>query len=354
MFAFINKFLASSHKSQPRSAMLRVEELECRVVPTTALLAGGLLHAPVYMGPGSPTWFQTNMSDPGVRGLAQADFANHGSITRADMLGIFNEVASHGAITSAELNDLQFLVTNSTASVLHMADDVRFEANEVVNDYNSYQGTFVGNLQVGSSATVLNEFVDKCFLGMDHPVASANYTNVAGNLFVNGTPSYLNVHQGQLGDCWLLASLAEVAAREPSVIKNMFTYEGLETEFVTTQYARVPVATNVGVWEVRFFFANGNSFYVTVDSMLPGGGTIYAQPNVTNALGNGALWASLAEKAYVEANGDGFVTSQAMLHNAYGALNGGSPLWALSAIAGPNAPIASPQPTSPRPGMQAT
>src|SRR5579862_1819590 len=137
------------------------------------------------------------------------------------MLGIFNEVASKGAITSAELHDLQFLATNATASVLHMADDVRFEASDVVNEFNSYQGTIVGQLQVGSSATELNEFVDKCFLGMDHPVASGNYTNVVGNLFVNGTPSYLNVHQGQVGDCWLLASLAEVAAREPSVIKNM-------------------------------------------------------------------------------------------------------------------------------------
>ena len=341
MFAFINKFFDTrSSKSQPRSATLRVEELENRLVPTTALLADGLQHLPVYMGPGSPTWFQTNMSDPGVRSLAQADYANHGSITRADMLGIFNEVESKGAITSAELNDLRFLVSNATASVLHMAADVRFEANAVVNDYNSYQGTIVGQLQVGSSPAELNEFVDKCFLGMDHPIASGNYTNVAGNPFVNGTPSYLNVHQGQLGDCWLLASLAEVAAREPSVIENMFTYEGQQTEYVTTATYRVPIATNVGVWEVRFYFANGNSCYETVDSMLPGGGTVYAQPNVTNALGNGALWVALAEKAYVQANGDGFVTSNFMYQNAYGALNGASPVWALSAIAGPNAPIA--------------
>jgi Calpain family cysteine protease len=319
--------------------MLRVEELENRLVPATAVLTGGLQTLPIYTGPGSPTWFQANMSDPGIRSLAQADFTNHGSITRADMLAIFNEVASQGAITSPELNDLRFLVTNSTASVLHIADDVRFEANVVVSDYNSYQGTFVGNLQVGSSAAVLNEFVDKCFLGMDHPIASGAYTKVSGNLFVNGTPSYLNVHQGQLGDCWLLASLAEIAAREPSVIQNMFTYEGLHTEYVTTPTAHVPIATNVAVWEVHFYFANGNSCYETVDSMLPGGGTIYAQPKVTNDLGNGALWVALAEKAYVQANGDGYVNSQNTYDNAYAALNGGTPLWALSAIAGPNAPI---------------
>jgi hypothetical protein len=120
----------------------------------------------------------------------------------------------------------------------------------------------------------------------------------------------------------------------------MFTYDGTQTEYVTTATARVPVAENVGVWSVRFDLPNGNACYVTVDGMLPSGGTYYAQPNVTGALGNGALWVALAEKAYVQANGDGFVTSQAPYNNGYAALNGGSAVWALSAIAGPSAPVA--------------
>jgi hypothetical protein len=46
------------------------------------------------------------------------------------------------------------------------------------------------------------------------------------------------------------------------------------------------------------------------------------------------LWVALAEKAYAEANGDGFVTSQHVGTDSYDALGGGYPMWALRAITG--------------------
>ena len=45
-------------------------------------------------------------------------------------------------------------------------------------------------------------------------------------LYSSGVPYFTDVIQGQTGDCWLLASLAEVAARYPTDIKNMFIYDG--------------------------------------------------------------------------------------------------------------------------------
>jgi hypothetical protein len=67
---------------------------------------------------------------------------------------------------------------------------------------------------------------------------------------------------------------------------------------------------------------------VVVDTELPGGGATYAH------VVNGVLWAALAEKAYVEANSSGFVTTQQPGKDTYNALNGGDPSWALQAITG--------------------
>ena len=65
-----------------------------------------------------------------------------------------------------------------------------------------------------------------------------------------GEPSYLDVEQGAVGDCWLLASLAEVAARDPQDIKNMFAYDGTTLDNGST----------VGLYSVRFFSTDGVGF----------------------------------------------------------------------------------------------
>jgi hypothetical protein len=61
--------------------------------------------------------------------------------------------------------------------------------------------------------------------------------------------SYQDVNQGNLGDCYLLASLAGTAYRTPSTIQNMFTDNG------------------DGTFTVRFL-RNGVANYVTVDRLL--------------------------------------------------------------------------------------
>ncbi len=140
-------------------------------------------------------------------------------------------------------------------------------------------------------------------------------------LFAPNGPSYLDVDQGEEGDCWLIASLAEVANQEPQAIKNMFTYDGTTKENGVT----------VGVYTVRFFNSNGVAKYVTIDTELPQGGSYYDQPT------NGVLWVALAEKAYAIANGMGYVSSNDPGSNSYDALNSGYSTWALQAITGESA-----------------
>jgi hypothetical protein len=103
-------------------------------------------------------------------------------------------------------------------------------------------------------------------------------------LFNNNQPSYLDMEQGAVGDCWLDASLAEVATRDPQDIKNMFVYDG------TT----VDNGAIVELYSVRFFSTNGTGFYVKVDTSLPSGGWYYN--HVSNDLGTQSLWTALAEK----------------------------------------------------------
>ncbi len=155
------------------------------------------------------------------------------------------------------------------------------------------------------------------------PAAVTAYTPVSGSLFGPNGPSYQDVEQGGLGDCWLLASLAEVAARAPAEIQNMFTYVG-------TGIAPEDGST-VSFYSVRFFNSAGVAEHVTVDTELPSGGGYYDHP------ANGVLWVALAEKAYAEANGEGFVTTSNVGSDSYNALNGGDPSWALQAMTGKTA-----------------
>jgi len=156
---------------------------------------------------------------------------------------------------------------------------------------------------------------------VDHPDANGeHYSAVHGSLFGHNGPSYKDVQQGTNDDCWLLATLAEVAAREPSKITSMFTYMG------TNNFQ----GTTVSVYAVRLYDNSGQPHYMLVDTELPTGG-------FTDQMANGTYWVALVEKAYVEANGAGFVTTNDVGSDSYSALgadNGGLVNWALQAILG--------------------
>jgi hypothetical protein len=114
-----------------------------------------------------------------------------------------------------------------------------------------------------------------------------------------------------------MASLAEVAVQEPGLITDMFIHVG--TNLVNGK--------PVDVYAVRIF-EDGTARYLTVDTHLPAGGGHYA------GVPGGVLWAALAEKAYAQANGAGWVETGDTDMNSYEALAYGWPSWALPALTG--------------------
>ena len=132
--------------------------------------------------------------------------------------------------------------------------------------------------------------------------------------------AYTDIRQGSVGDCYFMATLAEVALKNPSLINSMFTING------------------DGTYGVRFFNGTQTAF-VTVDSYLPtdaNGRFLYAgYYGPASATGN-ELWTMLAEKAYVQLNEMGWERAgmTGSGQNSYAAINGGYMYMALAQVTG--------------------
>lgn len=174
------------------------------------------------------------------------------------------------------------------------------------------------NTSGASWSPIVSTTTSSSTTALSNPTAATAYVAASGSLFSTSGPLYTNVQQGNEGDCWLMASFAEVAARDPQAIRNMFTADGTATENGQT----------VSLYTVRFYTSAGVADSITIDNKLPSGGGYYA------GVSGGVLWVALAEKAYAEASAAGIVTTSAPGSDSYNALDGGDPWWALQAITG--------------------
>jgi hypothetical protein len=255
-------------------------------------------------------WFSQHLNDAGVAAVARKKFALHDALTFSDLLWLFRQAESGKTVSADQLLSLRAVVANASLLNISAADEDL--ASKTVNGNpadSHYHGHRISALSVGSSSLVLRALVSKWFIGQDHPAASSPYEAVSGALFARSGPSYGNAVQGDLGDCWLIAALAETADRMPSIIKSMF------------------IANPNHTWTVRFYI-NGVADYVTVDDQLPDGGNLYDKvPGMP-------LWVALAEKAFAQENASGQFQTAVPGANSYGALNGGDAMVALAAITG--------------------
>ncbi len=272
----------------------------------------------------SATTVLNSLHDSGVRNLAAADYHRDHALTRTDVIGIFREAAHDGKVTTTELSDLKTLAGHGgemgmTAAVQDLAGKV-VGPNAANKHYQGHALVAGGQLKAGQTGGQLTELVDKWFLGDDLPAARDDdgvlydYQAVSGRLFGAGGPSYTDVGQGHLGDCYFIASLGEVALASPQSIRNMFTANG------------------DGTWTVRFFHQEGTrqvADYVTVNRELPesggcfifaGGGSGAFQP-ISSA--SNVLWVALAEKAYAQLAEEGW-SRPGHSANSYRALIGGT------------------------------
>jgi hypothetical protein len=285
------------------------------VVNVHGNLVTALSDGKIFFG-GAPDWFDDHISDPALAAAGRMSFnPSSGSyvMTRNVMLAMFNVAVSEGSVSSADLSGLQAVVASPT--FLNIPAYVENLAEKVVNGNPAnarYQGFAMGNLTVGSPSYQLQHLVYKWFEGMDHPAAPVLFQPVNLPLYGGvGVPLYSDVMQGGLGDCTVMASMAEAA--DHGYLFHSFIANGDNT------------------WTVEFFH-NNTPDYVTVDNQLPAGGNYYAKTTSP-----GVLWPALLEKAYAQLNEEGWLGTNQPGVNSYLALNTGGQntmIAALSAFTG--------------------
>ncbi|MDQ3438734.1 MAG: calpain family cysteine protease, partial [Planctomycetota bacterium] len=101
----------------------------------------------------------------------------------------------------------------------------------------------------------------------------------ASPLFAEAGPMPTDIAQGQIGDCYLLATLASLAQQEPTLIRQSITELGDGTYAIRFQRDGLPV-------------------YVRVDADLPTYSDVSPTPIYAKLGAQDSLWAALIEKAY--------------------------------------------------------
>ncbi|MDR3441282.1 C2 family cysteine protease, partial [Telmatospirillum sp.] len=253
----------------------------------------------------TPSWVNT-LSDSGIK----SDFSSlisTGSFSYLGAVQFFENVANKGALTTNEFNDLQTIVTNLNVGIYTPSYVVSEMKQLVDNNFVNYFWTgggvapvMLGNLQVGSTSTQMNELIGKWLLGTDLPSANlpANwdgageaavfptYKTFSLSLFgPSGMPSINDVAQGEVSDCVVCSAMIDMVNNHPNMLGSMILDNGN------------------GTYDVRFYI-NGQATWVTVNNQLPV--TANGQLVFNNAYAtNDSLWSDIIEKAYVQINETG-------------------------------------------------
>jgi hypothetical protein len=275
----------------------------------------------------APSWI-AGISDSVIRAdMAAADV--NGVVSEAGMAKLFTDLAAELSATRTTLSTSQFNDLHLIAANLNVGEVASEYLTYVVNALilgnaanakwtgGGATSVALGNLAVGSTATQLNELTGKWLLGTDLPSNTVSmggssftvsYSADPSPLYGASGPSANDINQGRIGDCYLLACLAEVASQHSSAITSMITDNGN------------------GSYGVRFY-VGGQAKYVTVSNQLANGG---------NAFNTGpALWGSLIEQGYAQLQATGSTTGNSYSGNSFTAIgNGGVTAYALAEITG--------------------
>jgi hypothetical protein len=224
-------------------------------------------------------------------------------LSRNEAITVFNTAGDLNAVDANELTDLKVI-----SSKLNMDAGVKGLCQNIL----SSPANKGKNLVAGSSTAELTRLVDKWMFGKDRPKIPSNtqYRSVAGSLFVSGASS-LDVRQGNVGDCYLLATMAALADKSNASLYQMFTDNKDNT------------------WTVTFYRLDGSRIlkdYVVVDRFLPvysnSDTPVFASFGTSSTNARNELWVSLAEKAYAQWNETGY-TKRSNTTNSYAAISGG-------------------------------
>ncbi len=275
----------------------------------------------------SATDSNSPLKDPAISTLVAQLYADS-ELNRSDVMSILRSAGNDGSVSANELADLRLIVSSSSNYTI--PSYVRALATDVVNSNPAnlkYQGQAAGNLAAGSSATLLNNLVDKWFLGTDLPAvteSSFSYRTSTGTLFAT-TPTVNDAKQGYLGDCYFIAAVASIADSNPQAVRNLFI-DNADGTYTVRFYAGElgSYYTNTGLLSTGFQSGTGKADYVTVNMQLPtaSDGTLVYSGNGLNAMSSStSLWIPLLEKAYAQWNETGNEGRDGT--NTYAAMEGG-------------------------------
>jgi hypothetical protein len=134
----------------------------------------------------------------------------------------------------------------------------------------------------------------------------------------NANPiSYTDINQGQIGDCFLLSSIGEIAMQKPSFISNMIHLNANGTETITLYEGSNGLAADYGTTK-----------YKAVTEVVS---NVFQSNGVNNGASQDVMasqkeiWPQVIEKADAQLNGGPGLSSIA---------NGGSPVIALEQLTG--------------------
>ncbi len=256
-----------------------------------------------------------------------ADVAAHeinGTLTYAGALAVLQD-AAQGGMTQPKFAALTSVAQSLASGAIKASGYVAQAFSDVVfgNSANAWWTgggtgrTALGDLSATSTQTQTSELIGKWFLGTDLPDPSISgfpvplvYQQENLPLYgASGAPQMADITQGQTGDCYFLASLAEIALQDPTSIENMIKSNGN------------------GTYSVEFQI-NGQADYVTVNSELVNMGGGYTTGNgqtLIYANGYGTAWAPLIEKAFVQLNEQSAAThgGDGSAVNSYAGISGG-------------------------------
>jgi hypothetical protein len=206
-------------------------------------------------------------------------------------------------MSTAAVASLQAIASASGATYLNMAAPLEGLAQNLV-DGGQYQVTTA--LKANSTtAAQLQGLINEWFLGENLPTIDTQYWGTSGYVLANqgtlfgssGSPRYTDVYQGEEGDCWLMASFAEIASKQPGIIQGSFTDNGLVPEN----------GVQVHVWTYQYY--NGSTpEYMTLNNYFPSNNGEFMYADAFQTIGNtsNVLWAPLMEKAYAGIYGGGY------------------------------------------------
>ena len=259
----------------------------------------------------TPAPNQSTLRDSALASLITRLYTDN-QLSRLEMIQILRSAGNDGTVDSTELTDLRTILSSNSYA---MPSHVRELAHDVVNGNvanQKFKGQNAGNLAAGSSSTLLNNLVDKWFLGADEPAlttSSLSYQTATGSLF-STTPSRADAKQGMLGNCYFIAALASIADKNADAVRNMFIDNGDST------------------FTVRFYGSSTSGVrtadYVTVNRRLPAysnGALGYSSYGMSILSATTPLWIAFAEKAYAQWNETGQAGRDGT--NRYAAIEGG-------------------------------